>query len=277
MKQCPVCHKQYNNDQNFCADDGSALVAMVADVQEKPQHATTTQPVQIIQMPTKSKTGFYIFLSIVLVLISVFGFLFWLKKTDDRAHKEEEKQMAKMQAEDEEEYKKRLAAARLSDDDVKKALDAISAGSSATYRDCAADKMGLYLKRYNVWVEWQEDMPTKAHSQQNVTLAAQASINSCRQEAEALNTGKPSFDCAKAVIPTEAAICDAKDNKELAQLDMKLDNAARSARFFTSDPSRFNAMMKSWLKNRNNCGTDLDCIANAYKSTISTLNSQIEP
>lgn len=292
MKHCLVCHKQYADDHNFCTADGTALVTIevvnpvssvaattsapstTAPVTPVASTAPAAAPVQIIQMPSKSKTGLYIALGLIIAVVMVIGFVVWMQKQDQKARRVQEKQEQQAQAEYEQDAAKRLALAKLNEGDVKAALDDVSSGTSANFRSCADTKMALYQKRYNKWLESNENIPTKAKSQQNVNLAAQASISSCRKEAEALDTGAPSYDCSKVTTPSEIAIC---GNKELASLDVTLANASKSARFFATDTEQFNVFMKTWLKNRNSCGDNVDCISNTYKSTISTLNSQIEP
>lgn len=276
MKKCPVCNKQYDDQQNFCADDGSALQAINANPPSaKPVSAIPAplapQSVQIIQVPAKSKTGLYLLVSVLLILGAVLAY-FMMQK---REAKREEAEMTKMQAADEKAMAQAVADANLDNGMIKAALDSVSNGSSATFRGCAESKMGLYQKRYNKWLEWQgEDTPTKSNSQRNVNLAAQASVNSCRKEIEALDTGVASFDCQKAATPTELTIC---MSKELAQQDVILANAVKSAQFFAYDSDKFKTFVRTWRKNRDSCGDNIDCISNSYRSTISTLNAQVEP
>lgn len=260
MKHCPICNKTYNVEQNFCADDGAVLVASGAPV---PQ-----QPVQIIQMAQpKSKTGLYAILAILLSVALLVGYMVWQQHKSDKEEKE-------MSAAEEKDYAQRIETAKLNDAAVKTALDSATNGSLAVYRACGDVKMKLYQQRYNVWLGWQDVVPTKSQTQQNVNVAAQAVVNSCRKETEALDAGIPSFDCNKVVLPAEIAVC---TSKELAQLDVKLNNAAQSAKFFAQDKEQFSAFMKTWLKNRNNCNDNADCLTGSYKSTIDTLNSQVEP
>lgn len=271
MKHCPICNKQYSNEQNFCADDGAALLGD-APVQS---HATPQQPMQVIQMiQPKNKTGLYVTFGIFLSVALVIGYLFWQQQKSDNQVLKDSAVEKEMSAAEEKDYAQRIETAKLNDAAFKTALDSATNGSLAVYRACGDVKMKLYQQRYNVWLGWQDVVPTKSQTQQNVNVAAQAVVNSCRKETEALDAGIPSFDCNKVVLPAEIAVC---TSKELAQLDVKLNNAAQSAKFFAQDKEQFSAFMKTWLKNRNNCNDNADCLIGSYKSTIDTLNSQVEP
>lgn len=278
MKHCPICNKQYSNEQNFCADDGAALSGD-APVQS---HAAPQQPVQVIQMiQPKNKTGLYVTFGIFLSVALVIGYLFWQQQKSDNQVLKESAVEKEMSAAESERYFQSIEAAKLNDGVIKTALDSATNGSLAVYRECGEVKMKLYQQRYNLWVGRDslfvgntDSIPTKSQSQQNVNVAAQAVVNSCRKETEALDAGIPSFDCNKVVLPAEIAVC---TSKELAQLDVKLNNAAQSAKFFAQDKEQFSAFMKTWLKNRNNCNDNADCLIGSYKSTIDTLNSQVEP
>ena len=282
MKICPVCQKQYADQQNFCSDDGTMLqvvestpVSPAAPVQNSVP--LTTQPVQIIQMaPAKSKSGLYIALGLIVSVLLVIGYFVWQTQQADKVEKEMTAQEEQAYAQEEKDREQRIKKAALDESSIKNALDASANGSLANYRGCAETKMNLYMQRYNKWIEWQDSIPTISQTQQNVNLAAQSTLNSCRKEEESLQTGVPSYDCnsTKVTSPTELKIC---VTPELAQLDVIYSNAVRSARFFTNDPDKFNLYIKTGMKNRNSCDDNIDCIANTYKSMTSTLNGQIEP
>jgi uncharacterized protein len=86
----------------------------------------------------------------------------------------------------------------------------------------------------------------------------------------AARAAEPSFSCAGAVTPTEAAIC--KDD-DLAALDRtlaaafksKLDAiAAGTAHADDDDRDAVVITQKAWIAHRNECGRDKACIRKAY-------------
>ena len=79
-----------------------------------------------------------------------------------------------------------------------------------------------------------------------------------------------SFNCRYAKTPDEVAIC---GDPRLSQLDERM-----SRRFFTlrnelSPPEqiRLDDTQGHWLNRRSSCGSDPDCIAEAYLSRIDQL------
>lgn len=305
MKYCPNCKKQFSEDERFCPEDGTPLQPAATSVvtERGPEvivERPSPQPVQIIQMaPARSRTGLYIALGLITCVAMVIAFILWIAHDQTRKEQEQETRAEQQAQQATEEYTKdrlqQIGVAKLKEPNVKQALDNVFTGTLATYRGCAEVKMNLYVQRYNKWLERQEEIPSPSHTQQSLSLAAQASLNSCRKETEALENGVPSFNCntsnsstsntlfndtpnsgntSKPLTPTETTIC---ANKELAQLDVMYSNATRAARFFTTDTEKFNAFVRTGMKNRDNCDTNIECITNTYKSMTSTLNSQIEP
>ncbi len=76
-----------------------------------------------------------------------------------------------------------------------------------------------------------------------------------------------SFDCSKASLATEQAIC---ASAELGRLDEQM-----ALLYFGLPVDVREAMRKSqrdWLRRRNRCGFDDVCIADAYRSRIQVLS-----
>ena len=77
---------------------------------------------------------------------------------------------------------------------------------------------------------------------------------------------KPSFDCAKAQAKTEIAIC---GNSELAGMDFQM------VQLYNPLASSFKENQIEWLKERNKCGGNIDCLKSKYKARIMFLESQL--
>jgi len=75
----------------------------------------------------------------------------------------------------------------------------------------------------------------------------------------------PSFDCCKAATPTEKAIC---SNADLAELDNRLADAYNKA---SSSKKGMPQEQKEWLKGRNSCLSDIQCLKKSYNSRIKKL------
>lgn len=76
-----------------------------------------------------------------------------------------------------------------------------------------------------------------------------------------------SFDCSRASLATEQAIC---ASVELGQLDEQM-----ASLYFGMPTDMRETMRKSqldWLRRRNRCGFDETCIADAYRSRIQVLS-----
>lgn len=76
-----------------------------------------------------------------------------------------------------------------------------------------------------------------------------------------------SFNCRYAKLPTEVAIC---QNHELGRLDQKM------ASLFYGLPRHLRVELKGsqarWLRRRNACGYNFDCIERAYRRRIRFLS-----
>ena len=72
----------------------------------------------------------------------------------------------------------------------------------------------------------------------------------------------PSFDCSKASTAVEQAIC---SSAELSRLDRQLAQAYRGLAATERDAQR------AWIRQRNACKSDIDCLTKQYQDRIVTL------
>lgn len=81
---------------------------------------------------------------------------------------------------------------------------------------------------------------------------------------------QPSFNCGKAVTPTEIAIC---SSARLAQLDLALSSlySAARARLTSQDQQQLLSDQRSWLARRDACQADAVCLAEAMEARLSEL------
>jgi len=75
-----------------------------------------------------------------------------------------------------------------------------------------------------------------------------------------------SFDCAKASIATEFTIC---DSARLSRLDQEMSALYFALPFAARE--NIKSAQRRWLRRRNACGYDQDCIARAYRRRIDEL------
>lgn len=78
-----------------------------------------------------------------------------------------------------------------------------------------------------------------------------------------------SFDCSKATTETEIAIC---NDPELSALDERMSNAYMRARL-SQDGEQYKNEQFKWLKERDLCSGDKQCLKNAYNSILSKLSN----
>jgi uncharacterized protein len=83
-------------------------------------------------------------------------------------------------------------------------------------------------------------------------------------------TARPSFDCARASHPAEHTIC---RSSELARLDWALHHAYQAAlgRAAASGKVSLRDKQRAWLRSRNTCTTDQNCLAAAMVRRASEL------
>ena len=79
-----------------------------------------------------------------------------------------------------------------------------------------------------------------------------------------------SFDCTKASTAVEGSIC---ANQTLSGLDDQLAAAYKQSRSQAADPSVLQKDQLAWLKNRNACGANVDCLTKAYQQRIGELKN----
>lgn len=88
--------------------------------------------------------------------------------------------------------------------------------------------------------------------------------------AQAVATSSPSFDCSKASTVVEGSIC---ANNNLSDLDIQLSGAYKKARSVSSDPAALRNEQLAWMKSRNSCGANVDCLTQSYLLRLSELGS----
>ena len=79
------------------------------------------------------------------------------------------------------------------------------------------------------------------------------------------------FDCAKAASPTEKAIC---ANAALSKLDGDLAVAWKQALGKGGDTAALKAAQLKWLKQRDRCGGDEQCLGDRYRERLASLNGK---
>ena len=84
------------------------------------------------------------------------------------------------------------------------------------------------------------------------------------------NKSTPSFSCSGNLVPTEAVI---RSDDGLASLDGQLTAVyGNSLRSLAADQqAKLQAAERTWIAERNRCGTIKSCIGNAYQARISSL------
>lgn len=79
----------------------------------------------------------------------------------------------------------------------------------------------------------------------------------------------PSFDCAHASTATERAIC---SDPYIARLDVVMADVYRLAvRSDQGIATRVRSSQRDWLRTRNHCGSDRDCLVSAYTVRVIEL------
>ena len=79
------------------------------------------------------------------------------------------------------------------------------------------------------------------------------------------------FDCAKAASPTEKAIC---ADAALSKLDGDLATAWKQALGKGGDTAALKAAQLKWLKQRDRCGDDAQCLGDRYRERLASLNGK---
>lgn len=83
------------------------------------------------------------------------------------------------------------------------------------------------------------------------------------------------IDCAKASLPTEQIIC---RNYGLGQSEARMATLFGIVTSLVAMGQRgdIGDAQRQWLKTRNQCGTDVACIADAYQTRIQTLSTVMD-
>ncbi len=76
-----------------------------------------------------------------------------------------------------------------------------------------------------------------------------------------------SFDCAKARLATELAIC---DSARLSRLDREMASLYFALPYVVREEIK--GSQRRWLRRRNACGYDQRCIARSYRRRIDVLS-----
>ncbi|CAB3758061.1 hypothetical protein LMG29660_03323 [Burkholderia puraquae] len=79
------------------------------------------------------------------------------------------------------------------------------------------------------------------------------------------------FDCAKAASPTEKTIC---GDAALSKLDGGLAAAWKQALAKGGDTAALKAAQLKWLKQRDQCGADAQCLGDRYRERLASLNGK---
>lgn len=110
----------------------------------------------------------------------------------------------------------------------------------------------------------------EAEQVQKELLRERSSQQSTMQSIQSPATTKkiyPSFNCNKATRATETTIC---ENADLASLDVKNMKAYIKAKSIDLDSAATKEIWKESIKSKYACGTDVDCIREVYKKSISS-------
>jgi len=108
----------------------------------------------------------------------------------------------------------------------------------------------------------------KAEEIQNTPAAGQAQTTDKQQSTD--QTITPSFNCAKASSNAEKMIC---SNKELADADVELAEAYKTALSNSSDKATLKQEQRNWIKNDRDTATDASAMLYAYQVRIKQLSS----
>lgn len=82
-----------------------------------------------------------------------------------------------------------------------------------------------------------------------------------------------SFNCKKASNATEKAIC---ANRVLSQLDDELNDNYEILLGYTTNSPRVKREQLNWLRERNQCRSQVACIHDEYRIRISQIQNEIE-
>lgn len=145
------------------------------------------------------------------------------------------------------------------------AVTKYATGNNADLTACMSKKAMIYARRLK------EKEPTTYYENGAAVIdaATKGTIRTCRAEADAIFKG-PSFDCSKASNSTEHAIC---DTPTLSQMDVQFSNAVSAAKIMTPHKTSITNNLRTWIKERNECGSEVDCIKSSYRRGMQYIES----
>lgn len=137
--------------------------------------------------------------------------------------------------------------------------------NNADLTACMSKKVLIYARRLK------EKEPTTYYENGAAVIdaATKGTIRTCRAEADAIFKG-PSFDCSKASNSTEQTIC---DTPALSQMDVQFSNAVSAAKIMTPHKTSITNNLRTWIKERNECGAQVDCIQASYRRGMQYIES----
>jgi uncharacterized protein YecT (DUF1311 family) len=109
----------------------------------------------------------------------------------------------------------------------------------------------------------------RAHEAYNKQINSSSSAKSSSAKR---HTSGPSFNCAKATTKTEKAIC---NHSELSHLDTQLAKVYSQLRksLSKSDNKLLRKKQRTWLKRRNACSNNINCLLQTYEDRIAELEN----
>ena len=81
-----------------------------------------------------------------------------------------------------------------------------------------------------------------------------------------------SFDCVKASSPAEKTVC---AHADLSTLDSDLNAAYNTALSAAATPTTLRDTQRSWIKQRDACGTNVDCLQHVYNERLERLHTVV--
>jgi uncharacterized protein len=106
----------------------------------------------------------------------------------------------------------------------------------------------------------------------NSVLSGQQPADAAAQQAPVrARTYLTSFVCGRATHSDEKAIC---GDQGLAAMDIQMSEVFGAAMQRTTNPDRLRAMQNAWRAQRQGCGSNLDCLRQAYGTRIAQLQQQ---
>ena len=84
-----------------------------------------------------------------------------------------------------------------------------------------------------------------------------------------------SFDCNQARTPDEIAIC---ENRDLNDMDVRMATLLDIAKGFVlmGERGAIQDDQREWLRQRQRCGGDFDCLRRSYRKRIGELEAEIQ-